>query len=73
MAASAASTQEKPPEQVAQALVGFTLSGAFPEEAVSSLTLGSEELAPAIEALAQAKSKLQVRPFDCIGMAAIAS
>ncbi|KAH8908938.1 hypothetical protein BR93DRAFT_977027 [Coniochaeta sp. PMI_546] len=55
----AASTQEYPPEQVARALVEFTLRGTFPEEAVSSLTIGSEELAPSIEALAETKSKLQ--------------
>jgi centromere/kinetochore protein ZW10 len=58
----ATATPEKPPEQVAQALVEFTLQGAFPEEAVSTLNIGPEELPPAIEALAKAKSKLLVRP-----------
>lgn len=56
-----ASTQEKAPAQIAQALVEFTLRGAFPEEAVSSLKIGPEELSPAIQALAEAKAKLRVR------------
>ncbi|KAB5563043.1 hypothetical protein GE09DRAFT_1110803 [Coniochaeta sp. 2T2.1] len=55
----AAATQEKPHHEVAQALVEFTLHGAFPEEAVSSVSIGPQELAPAIQALAEAKSKLQ--------------
>ena len=55
-------SQGTAPEQVTQALVDFTLRGAFPEEAVSSLKIGPQVLGPAIEALAEAKSKLQVRP-----------
>lgn len=43
-----------------QALVQFTTNGAFPEEDVSSLKLSSQELPPAIHALAEAKSKLEV-------------
>lgn len=43
-----------------QALVDFTINGRFPEEDVSSLKLSSEELPPAIHALAEAKSSLEV-------------
>lgn len=43
-----------------QALVDFTTHGAFPEEDVSSLKLSPEELPPAIQALAEAKSSLEV-------------
>ena len=57
----ATSAQDNAPEQVAQALVDFALSGAFPEEAVSTAKIGPSELPPAIGALAEAKSKLQVR------------
>jgi centromere/kinetochore protein ZW10 len=63
----AASTQETAPEQIAQALVEFTVRGAFPEETVSSLQIGPKVLAPAIEALAEAKSKLQVTPNELPG------
>lgn len=58
----AAFTHNKASEQVAQALVEFALHGAFPEEAVSSAKIGPTELPPAIDALAAARSKLQVRP-----------
>lgn len=64
----ATSTRENAPEQVAQALVEFNLRGAFPEEAVSSLKIGPEVLAPAIEALAEAKSKLKVRTTIALAM-----
>lgn len=43
-----------------QALVDFTTNGAFPEEGVSSLALSSHELPPAIRALSEARSKLEV-------------
>lgn len=43
-----------------QALIDFTINGRFPEEDVSSLKLSSEELPPAIQALAEAKSSLEV-------------
>lgn len=47
---------------VGRALVDFTTNGAFPEDDVSSLKLSSEELSPAIKALAEAKSQLEVCP-----------
>ncbi|KAH8887339.1 hypothetical protein GQ53DRAFT_749822 [Thozetella sp. PMI_491] len=50
---------KRPLGPVAQALVEFSVNGAFPEETVSSLVVGPEELPPAIEALAQAKRKLE--------------
>lgn len=46
--------------QVGQALVDFALSGAFPEEPLSSGKVMPQELGPALGALAQAKSKLEV-------------
>jgi len=49
---------------VGRALVDFTIDGAFPEEDVSSLRLSSEELSPAVKALAEAKSKLEVCHSD---------
>ena len=52
--------QDSPAGQLAQALVDYSLDGAFPEENVSSLLVNPEALPPAIEALASAKSKLQV-------------
>ncbi|KAG8158785.1 hypothetical protein KVR01_011228 [Diaporthe batatas] len=52
------STKE-PAGAVGRALVDFTVDGAFPEEDVSSLKLSSEELSPAVQALAEAKSKLE--------------
>lgn len=45
---------------VAQALVAFSLHNSFPEENVSSLNVGPEQLPSAIEALVEAKSKLEV-------------
>ncbi len=48
--------------QIAQALVDFTINGAFPEEAVSTLLINPATLPSAIEALANAKSTLQVPP-----------
>ncbi|KAL1852015.1 ribosome biogenesis protein ytm1 [Diaporthe australafricana] len=44
---------------VGQALVDFTFNGAFPEEDVSSLKLSAQELSPAVQALAEAKSRLE--------------
>ncbi|KAL2133111.1 hypothetical protein VTI74DRAFT_2913 [Chaetomium olivicolor] len=52
-------TSDSPPAQLAQALVDFSLKGAFPEDAVSSLPLDAESLPAAIKALADAKAKLQ--------------
>lgn len=50
----------EPAGAVGRALVDFTVDGAFPEEDVSSLKLSAEELSPAVQALAEAKSKLEV-------------
>lgn len=55
-------SSEGPIGAVGKALVDFTTNGAFPEEDVSSLKLSSEELSPAVQALAEAKSKLEVCP-----------
>lgn len=44
---------------VGQALVDFALYGGFPEEDVSTRRLGIKDFAPALEALAAAKSKLE--------------
>ncbi|KAJ0117044.1 centromere kinetochore protein [Diaporthe amygdali] len=52
-------TSNEPVGAVGQALVDFTTNGAFPEEDVSSLKLSSGELSPAVQALAEAKSKLE--------------
>ena len=53
-------TVKKSTSKIANALVDFSLTGAFPEEDVSSLKVGAEELPLAIEALAAAKVKLEV-------------
>ncbi|KAK4448202.1 Centromere/kinetochore protein zw10 [Podospora aff. communis PSN243] len=45
--------------QIAQALVDFSVDGAFPEETVVTLAVDSNALPAAIEALTSAKSKLQ--------------
>ncbi|ESA42537.1 hypothetical protein GE21DRAFT_7699 [Neurospora crassa] len=55
----AVATPDSPAGQIAQALVDFSVKGAFPEESVSSLTVDSDALPAAIEALASAKAKLQ--------------
>jgi centromere/kinetochore protein ZW10 len=57
----AASGPEESSSQIGKALVDFSLRGAFPEEDASSLALAPEALPPAIEALTQAKAKLEVR------------
>ena len=54
-----------PSAQIARALVDFSVDGAFPEENVSLLAVTAEELAPAINALATAKSRLEVRSSSC--------
>ncbi|KAK4460703.1 hypothetical protein QBC42DRAFT_347806 [Cladorrhinum samala] len=55
----ATAVQDAPAAQVAQALVDFSLSGAFPEEDVSSLRIDPAVLPEAIKALANAKAALQ--------------
>ena len=58
--------QDTPAGQIAQSLVDFSVQGAFPEESISSLTVDANALPTAIQALADAKAKLQVRahPLD---------
>lgn len=63
----------EPGGAVGQALVDFTINGAFPEEDVSSLKLSAQELSPAVEALAEAKSKLEVCPHDILTSSKLAS
>lgn len=54
------------PGALGQALVEFTTSGAFPEEGVADTKLTPDELPPAIQALAQAKSNLEVRKYKVL-------
>ena len=51
---------DPPAAQMAQALVDFSIQGAFPEDTISSLPIDAESLPTAIKALADAKAKLQV-------------
>ncbi len=46
-----------------EALVHFSVDGLFPDESTSLLSLGPDDLPPAIQALAAAKSKLEVYPL----------
>ncbi|KAK3378363.1 hypothetical protein B0H63DRAFT_479661 [Podospora didyma] len=57
--ASAPQDSDSPGAQIAQALVDFSVRGAFPEEHASSLAIDADALPPAIQTLAEAKSKLQ--------------
>ncbi|GAB1314122.1 ribosome bioproteinsis protein ytm1 [Madurella fahalii] len=50
---------DSPAAKMAQALVDFSVSGAFPEDEVSSLPVDARLLPTAIRALADAKAKLQ--------------
>jgi protein transport protein DSL1/ZW10 len=45
---------------IGQALVDFALYGSFPDEEVSAHRIGVDDFGPALEALAAAKSKLEV-------------
>ncbi len=55
-------TASEPSALLSDAIVSFALDGRFPEaENVSSLPLSDTDLAPAIEALVQAKKELEVR------------
>ncbi|GKT78086.1 centromere kinetochore protein [Colletotrichum tofieldiae] len=45
--------------QLGKAIVSFALEGHFPDEQVSSLSLSSSDLSPAIEALERAKGDLE--------------
>lgn len=53
------------PGALGQALVEFTTNGAFPEEGISDLKLSSDQLPPAIQSLAQAKTNLEVCFLNC--------
>lgn len=44
-----------------QALVDFALHSGFPDDDVSSRRIAADDLQPALESLAAAKSQLQVR------------
>lgn len=46
---------------IGHALVEFSLNGIFPEEDISSTYIEVGHLAPALESLTAARSKLQVR------------
>lgn len=46
--------------ELGDAIVAFALEGHFPDEQVSSLSLSSTDLSPAIEALEKAKGDLEV-------------
>lgn len=61
---------ESPAAQIAQALVDCSLTGAFPEDKVSSLAVDADSLPTAIKALADARAKLQVRDDTPIGFGA---
>jgi len=61
----AAPSQGTSAGQISQALIGFTVDGSFPEEAVSTLALDPAVLPAAIEALAATKAKLQVGVQPC--------
>ena len=52
--------KSSPAGQIAQALVDFSVNGAFPDEAVVTLPVDSNVFPTAIEALANAKANLQV-------------
>lgn len=56
-----AATDSRAPRQLADAIVPFALEGHFPDEEVSSLALATADLSPSIEALAKAKSQLEVK------------
>ncbi|OLN86977.1 Centromere/kinetochore protein zw10-like protein [Colletotrichum chlorophyti] len=55
----AADTAPAVPTQLGEAIVAFALDGSFPDEQVSSLSLSSSDLSPAIEALERAKGDLE--------------
>lgn len=45
---------------VGRSLVDFALQGSFPDEVVSSRSVGSQDFGPALQSLAVAKSKIEV-------------
>ncbi|KAK3308877.1 uncharacterized protein B0T15DRAFT_525577 [Chaetomium strumarium] len=52
-------TLDSSPAQLARALVDFSVHGSFPEDEISSLPVNAESLPTAIQALAEARAKLQ--------------
>jgi protein transport protein DSL1/ZW10 len=48
---------------VGHSLVEFALQGSFPEEDISSRHVGAQDFGPALESLADAKSRLEVAPM----------
>ncbi|KAF4808892.1 Centromere/kinetochore protein zw10-like protein [Colletotrichum siamense] len=55
----ASATEAQVSEQLVDAIVSFALEGSFPDEQVSSLSLSSSDLSPAIDALEKAKGELE--------------
>lgn len=49
---------------VGRALVEFALRGSFPDEDVSSRSVGTQAFGPALESLAAARSKVEVCTSD---------
>lgn len=56
----AVETDQNASAQLGEAVVAFALEGRFPDEHVSSLSLSSSDLSPAIDALERAKGDLEV-------------
>ncbi|EXF78045.1 is centromere binding protein at prophase [Colletotrichum fioriniae PJ7] len=55
----AVETDQNASAQLGEAVVAFALEGRFPDEQVSSLSLSSSDLSPAIDALERAKGDLE--------------
>ncbi|KAJ0372325.1 hypothetical protein COL154_000048 [Colletotrichum chrysophilum] len=55
----ASATEAQVSAQLGDAIVSFALEGSFPDEQVSSLSLSSSDLSPAIDALEKAKGELE--------------
>ncbi|KAK2019805.1 hypothetical protein LZ32DRAFT_573729 [Colletotrichum eremochloae] len=55
----AADTEPNGSARLGQAIISFALEGHFPDEQVSSLSLSSSDLSPAIEALENVKEELE--------------
>lgn len=56
----ASATEAQVSAQLGDAIVSFALEGSFPDEQVSSLSLSSSDLSPAIDALERARGGLEV-------------
>ncbi|KAF9881101.1 is centromere binding protein at prophase [Colletotrichum karsti] len=55
----ATATELQASAQLGEAIVAFAVEGSFPDEQVSSLSLSSSDLSPAIQALEKAKGELE--------------